>query len=134
MPAMIVSPVCGQVETRKVGSSFMNRFSPRPIRSWSAELAGASDRLMSGETFAQAMAATGIFPANSIEMLAVGEKTGELDVALHNIAGYFERTNGEKVDDAISTIEPALTLSIGIAIGFIALAIITPIYSLAGGM
>ena len=70
----------------------------------------------------------------AVEMMAVGEQTGDLDGALHNIADYFERTNREKLDGAVAMIEPALTISLGLVIGFIALAVITPIYSLAGGM
>ena len=48
MPAMIVSPVSGSVETRKVGSSFMNRLRALAMRSWSALLAGVMDRLITG--------------------------------------------------------------------------------------
>ncbi len=71
---------------------------------------------------------------NYVEMLAVGEKTGELDNSLNNIAVNLEKANTEKVDNMIATMEPALTIVIGLAIGFIAIAIITPIYSLAGSI
>lgn len=97
-------------------------------------LNGALQHLLSGESFSSSMEQTGLFPASSIEMMAVGERTGDLDGALHNIADYFERTNSEKLDSAIAMIEPALTICVGLVIGFIALAVITPIYSLAGGM
>jgi len=91
-------------------------------------------KLLQGQPFSRAMAATGMFPASSIEALVVGEKTGELESALKNIAGYFERTSNERVNDLISMIEPAFTIAIGLGVGFIAISIITPIYSLPSNL
>ena len=60
----------------------------------------------------------------------VGEKTGELESALKNIALYSERTSNEKIDDLVSMIEPAFTIAIGLGVGLIAVSIIAPMYSL----
>lgn len=98
-----------------------------------ASLAEAEKVLLRGQPFSQAMAATGMFPAASIETLVIGEKTGELETALRNIANYFERSNKEKVDGLVAMIEPALTIAIGLGVGLIALSIITPMYSITSG-
>jgi type IV pilus assembly protein PilC len=91
------------------------------------------EKLLEGHPFSHAMAATELFPASSIEALVVGEQTGELDSALKNVAGYFDRTNSEKVDELISMIGPAVTIAVGLGIGFIAISIISAMYSIHGG-
>ncbi|MFC1870112.1 type II secretion system F family protein [Chloroflexota bacterium] len=91
-------------------------------------------QLLLGQPFSRAMQATGLFPASSIAALVVGEKTGELDSALKHIAGYFERTSNEMVTNLVSMLEPALTITIGLGVGFLAISIISPIYSLSGGL
>ena len=90
--------------------------------------------LLRGQPFSQAMAATKMFPASSIEALVVAEQTGELETTLKNIAGYFEKTNSEKMDYMISIIEPALTIVIGLVVCLIAIAIIAPMYSITGAL
>jgi len=90
--------------------------------------------LLKGQPFSQAMAATKMFPASSIEALVVAEQTGELETTLKNIAGYFEKTNSEKMDYMISIIEPALTIAIGLVVCLIAISIIAPMYSITGAL
>lgn len=90
--------------------------------------------LLKGYPFSQAMEKTGLFSVSSIETLVVGERTGELEIALDKLASYFERTSQEKMDSLISMIEPALTIVIGLAVGLLAISVISPIYSLSGGL
>jgi len=64
----------------------------------------------------------------------VGEKSGTLDESLMYLADFFE----EEVDDTtknLSTIlEPVMLIGIALMVGFVAFSIISPIYSLAGGV
>ena len=99
-----------------------------------AAFSSAEEKLLQGYPFSQAMAATGLFPASTIEAIVVGEQTGELDSALKNVAGYFDRTNSEKIDDLISMIGPGVTIAVGLGIGFLAISIISAMYSISGGM
>ncbi len=73
-------------------------------------------------------------PSLVTKMIAVGEKTGELDQSLVYLGEFFE----EEVDNAArnlgSILEPILLVFLGVLIGFIALAIITPIYQLTGSI
>ena len=68
------------------------------------------------------------------KMIGIGEETGKLDEVLIYLGDFFE----EEVDDATanlsSTLEPILLLVIGAIVAFIALAIISPIYQLAGSI
>ncbi|MFC1942246.1 type II secretion system F family protein [Chloroflexota bacterium] len=90
--------------------------------------------LLKGYPFSRAMEETRLFSASSIEALVVGERTGELESSLENLANYFERTSQEKVDNLISMIEPAFTIGIGLAVGLLAISVISPIYSLSGAL
>ncbi|MFC1902130.1 type II secretion system F family protein [Chloroflexota bacterium] len=99
-----------------------------------AAIIEGENQLLKGYPFSQAMKITGLFPASSIEALVVGERTGELESTLENLASYFERTSQEKVDNIISMIEPAFTICIGLAVGLLAISVIAPIYSLSGGL
>jgi len=68
------------------------------------------------------------------KMISVGEGTGKLDEVFIYLGDFFE----EEVDDATknlsSTLEPILLLVIGAVVAFMALAIISPIYQLTGGI
>ena len=99
-----------------------------------AAIAEGENELLKGFPFSQAMEQTGLFSASSIAALVVGERTGELESTLENLASYFERTSQEKVDNLISMIEPAFTIGIGLAVGLLAISVIAPIYSLSGGL
>ena len=99
-----------------------------------AALTEGEMKLSQGQTFSQAMAATGVFHDSSIESLVVGEKIGDLESALKNIAGHYERTSNERMDSLVSMIEPALTVAIGLGVGLIAVSIISPMYSLPVGL
>ena len=97
-------------------------------------MAQGEKNLLKGLPFSRAMEETGLFSVGSIEAFVVGEKTGELESSLENLANYFERTSQEKMEGLISMIEPTLTIGIGLAVGLLAIAVIAPIYSLSGGL
>ena len=73
-------------------------------------------------------------PLIVVRMIGVGEKSGTLDESLMYLADFFE----EEVDDTtknLSTIlEPVMLIGIALMVGFVAFSIISPIYSLAGGV
>lgn len=92
------------------------------------------DRLMQGEGLAQPMAENKLFPALLVEMALVGEKTGTMDTTLGTLADFYDREVDRKIDSLISMIEPLLTLLIGGVVIFIALSMITPLYSILGSI
>ena len=64
-----------------------------------------------------------------VEMTRVGEETGNLDNTLNIVADSFEIESADKLTTVLGMIEPAMTIIIGLAVGFLALSIFVPIYS-----
>lgn len=85
-----------------------------------------------GSSLADAFARHDIFPPLLVRMLQIGEKTGGLDKALNNIAQRYEREAREAIAILQTLLEPALTLCIGILLGWIMLATMQPIYGIIG--
>lgn len=92
----------------------------------------AAEKLKKGVLIADSLQVNPkLFPPLVIQMISIGEKSGNLDVLLENLANFYE----EQVDDTIkslsSIIEPILILFLGLVVGGIAIAVISPIYSLS---
>jgi type IV pilus assembly protein PilC len=81
---------------------------------------------------ADAFAHTGLFPPLVIRMLRIGEATGELDRALANIRSLYDREVRESLDRMQSLLEPAMTLMLGLILGWVMLAVLGPIYDTIG--
>lgn len=83
-----------------------------------------------GEPLSGAFSRQAIFPALLTRMLATGERTGRLDASLSNLAGIYEQEARAAIGTLQALIEPALTLSIGILLGWMMLATLQPIYDI----
>lgn len=92
--------------------------------------------IIRGEGLAVAMRKQPVFLPLMVEMTRVGEETGNLDNTLNIVADSFEIEAADKLTRVLGMIEPAMTIIIGLAVGFLALSIFVPIYSslsLVGG-
>jgi len=67
-----------------------------------------------------------------VQMTAVGEQTGNLDHTLSTVAESYEAEADEKTKAMIGMITPALTIVIGGIVGFIAIAMLSAMYSIFG--
>jgi len=92
------------------------------------------EKLVQGQGLSQPMATIELFPRLLVEMIVVGEKTGNLESTLASLADFYEERVSQRIDTLTSMIEPALTVVIGLVVAFIALSMITPLYSLMGSI
>ena len=75
-----------------------------------------------------------IYPSNVIQMIKVGEETGETSKILSKLAEYFEEEVTAATQNLASVIEPVLMLIVGAVIGFFAISMIQPMYSMLEGL
>jgi type IV pilus assembly protein PilC len=75
---------------------------------------------------------TGLFPPLVIRMLRVGENTGALDRALANVSYFYNRDVKESIEKVQTLIEPALTVVLGLLLGWVMLSVLGPIYDILG--
>lgn len=84
-----------------------------------------------GQSLSVALKETGIFPPLSIDMMEVGESTGALPQMLNSVAEFYEDDVQTRMTAALSLIEPAIMIFMGIFVAFVLVALYLPIFSLA---
>ncbi len=92
------------------------------------------EKLVQGQGLSQPMAGIDLFPKLLVEMIVVGEKTGNLDSNLATLGDFYEQRVDQRINTLIAMIEPVLTVVIGLTVVFIALSMITPLYSVLRSM
>ncbi len=75
-----------------------------------------------------------LFPPLVSGMVLIGESTGNLEENLEYLSGYYDEEVDNKLHSLTSLIEPLMLLLMGLLVGFVALSIITPIYSISQGI
>ena len=84
----------------------------------------------SGKNLTQSFQSTGIFPPLVIRMLKVGEATGNLDAALRNVSYFYDRDVKDSIKKIQVMIEPAMTVILGLLLGWVMLSVLSPIYDI----
>jgi type IV pilus assembly protein PilC len=74
------------------------------------------------------------FPTTMTQTIQAGEKTGSLEVVLEELASFYEMEVDYSLKRATALLEPLLMLIIGVAVGAMVILLITPIYSIVGGL
>jgi type IV pilus assembly protein PilC len=90
----------------------------------------AREGLVKGLTIGEAFKKEPFFPATAANLLAISEHAGHIDQVLETLADFYASEIDSSLKALVSILEPLLLLLIGFVIGFIALAIIVPIYQL----
>ena len=97
-------------------------------------LTGVQHELIRGEGLSKPMSKRLLFLPLMVQMTGVGEETGNLDNTLATVAESYEIEADDRTNSAIGLIQPVITVVIGIVIGFIALSMVSAIYSMYGQM
>jgi type IV pilus assembly protein PilC len=92
----------------------------------------ALERVQQGEPLSKTfLKSEHLYPPLVGEMMSVGEETGDIKTMLQNMAVFYEEEVSRKTKDMSTIIEPFLMLIIGGAVGFFAISMVSPIYSLS---
>ena len=92
----------------------------------------AGREIEEGKNLTQSFQSTNIFPPLVLRMLRVGEATGALDKALLNVGYFYDRDVKEAIGQMQAMIGPALTVVLGLLLGWIMFSVLMPIYDLIG--
>jgi type IV pilus assembly protein PilC len=90
-----------------------------------------SQKVQTGKSFSKALYEEPLVPNILVQMVHIGEETGELAYILKNLASFYRRELDTAIDSMIGLIEPAMIVSLGIGVGVLVSAILLPMYSLS---
>jgi len=94
----------------------------------------ARSSIKEGEKISTPLFGSKIFPVMVTQMIAVGEETGRLDQMLAKVANFYDDEVDATLKAMTSLIEPLMIVGLGVIVGFIAVSVISPIYSLVGSL
>jgi len=94
--------------------------------------ASFNEKVSRGQPLADVFAEEPTFPSLMARMVAVGEKTGKLEDILLDVAVFYQEEVENSLKNFVALLEPLLMIAVGIGVGIMILAFISPIYSLIG--
>jgi type IV pilus assembly protein PilC len=97
-------------------------------------LMSARASIREGETIAEPLSRSSIFPPMVTQMISVGESTGALDSMLTKIADFYDDEVDVAVSNLTSLLEPFLMVFLGIVIGGVVIAMYLPIFQMASAV
>jgi len=100
----------------------------------SREIGKAKERVTDGTTISGPLAAGKVLPPLMIEMLSIGEQTGDMAGALAHIGRRYENELDRNVKIFTAALEPILIVVVAILVGFVAISILMAVFNLTSGM
>lgn len=91
---------------------------------------GMKDEVATGQQINITMKETGLFPNMVVQMLAIGEETGNVDSMLAKVADFYEEEVDNMVDGLSSLLEPLIMAVLGVLIGGLVIAMYLPIFKM----
>jgi len=88
--------------------------------------------LIRGQGLSKPMSQNSLFLPLMVQMAGVGEGTGNLDQTLNTVAESYEMEADDRTTAAVGLIQPIMTVAIGAVVGFIALSLMSAMYSMYG--
>lgn len=97
-------------------------------------IAQATESVREGKTLSSPLGASGLFPEQVLAMISVAEESNKLDKVLLQIADTVERRTNRQVDQAVRLVEPAILCVVAAGIGFLALGLLLPVFTMASSL
>ena len=98
------------------------------------EFEGVMNMVSEGVSLSRALDRSGIFPALLLDMVSVGEQTGDLSGSLQKAADRFDRELSKKVDRMSAMVQPLIVCLMAGMVGIMAYLMITTIFQTISGM
>ncbi len=98
------------------------------------QIAAAAESVREGKALSAPLSEGGLFPDQVMAMITVAEESNKLQSVLLQIANTVERRTNQQVDQAVRLIEPVILCLVAAGIGFLALGLLLPIFTLAGSL
>jgi general secretion pathway protein F len=95
-----------------------------------AFLARVKEELIEGKSLSASLGKSPLFPPLLVHMIAVGERSGELEKMLTRVGDAFEREFDVSISRLMALLEPLLVLGMGVTVGFVVVAVLLPIFQL----
>jgi type IV pilus assembly protein PilC len=95
-----------------------------------AGIAQVQQAILQGKGLTDAFTQVGLFPNLVLRMVRIGEATGELDKALANVGYFYNREVQETIGRVQALVEPAMTVSLGLLLGWLMVSVLGPVYDL----
>lgn len=93
----------------------------------------ALEAVKGGSMISEAFSKYDAMPPLLSQMIRIGEATGKLDYILGSVSRFYTREVNNLVDNLVNLIEPIMIIFLGLGVGFLAVAILLPIYSISAG-
>ncbi len=90
----------------------------------------AKDQVTRGVTLSRPLKTCGLFPPMVIHMVSIGEETGNIESMLENVADYYEEDVQNATESMMALMEPAIIIVMAGLVGFLVLAMLSPMFSL----
>lgn len=97
-------------------------------------IAQTREAVTDGKTLAQPLAKCGLFPQLMIDLLKIGEETGDIPMALENVAETYERELNLSLKTLTNLIEPVMIVSIAIVVGFLLMSVISAMFAITSSI
>jgi general secretion pathway protein F/type IV pilus assembly protein PilC len=91
----------------------------------------AAENVRAGRPLTEPLAAGGMFPEQIVAMISVAEESNQLEKVLVHIADTVERRTNRQVDQAVRLVEPLILCAVAAAVGFLAMGLLLPIFTMA---
>lgn len=98
------------------------------------EIEGTLGRLREGKNFSSALEGSSFFPQMLCELVGAAEESGRLDQTFERLARSAKRESELKTKMALSLLEPTLILGMGAIVGFVAVAMLLPIFEMSANI
>lgn len=97
-------------------------------------LEDAAKAVKGGESLSSSLSGNNEIPGIMVQMIKIGEETGEMGSILDTLTKFYEREVNNAVETMVSLIEPALIVALALGVGVLLTSVLVPIYNVSSGV